>query len=415
MDGTPDPRAALGLVPGAPLPLEGVTVIAVEQYGAGPFGSMLLGDLGAEVVKIENHADGGDMSRGVGPYFHGPGDSHFYQAFNRNKRSVAIDIRQPAGKELLRGLVAGADAMMNNLRGDIPERIGLTYEALKEVNPRIVCAHLSAYGRDGSRRSWPGYDYLMQAEAGYLSLTGEPDGPPARFGLSVVDMMTGVMTAFALVSGIVGARATGRGMDLDVSLFDTALHNLSYLGAWYLDKGHVQGREKRGAHPSLTPSQLFRTRDGWLLIMCQKQKFWEGLADGVGHPEWKADPRFATMRDRLQNRDALTEALDEALSTRTTAEWMGVLGGVVPLAPVLDVGSALENPFVHERGGIAEFERAEGGTPVRMLTGPVRVNGRPGRRRAGPGLGTDTAAILSARLGLAEDEIEKLKQGGIIK
>ncbi|WP_270937940.1 CaiB/BaiF CoA transferase family protein, partial [Falsiroseomonas oryzae] len=396
-DGIPDPRAALGLAPGARLPLEGVTVIAVEQYGAGPFGTMLLGDLGAEVVKIENHTDGGDMGRGVGPHFFGPGDSHFFQAFNRNKRSVAIDIRKPEGMALLRGLIAGADAVLDNLRGDLPDRLGLTYDKLKDVNPRIVCAHLSAYGRDGPRRSWPGYDYLMQAEAGYLSVTGEPDGPPARFGLSVVDMMTGVMTAFALVSGIVGARATGRGMDLDVSLFDTALHNLTYLAAWYLDKGHVQGREPRGAHPSLTPSQLYRTRDGWLLIMCQKQKFWELLADGVGHPEWKSDPRFATMRDRLTNRDALTEALDAALQARTTAEWMESLGGVVPLAPVLDVGGALENPFVQARGGVAEFPRAEGGAPVRMLTGPVRVNGGPGRQVAAPALGADTAAVLARR------------------
>jgi crotonobetainyl-CoA:carnitine CoA-transferase CaiB-like acyl-CoA transferase len=413
-DGIPDARPAAGAAAGTRLPLDGVTVIAVEQYGAGPFGTMLLGDLGAEVLKIENHRDGGDMGRGVGPHFYTPGDSHFFQSFNRNKRSVAIDIRQPAGKELLRSLLAGADAVLDNLRGDIPERIGLTYDALKDVNPRIVCAHLSAYGREGPRKSWPGFDYLMQAEAGYLSVTGEPDGPPARFGLSVVDMMTGVMTAFALVSGIVGARASGRGMDLDVSLFDTALHNLSYLATWYLDKGHVQGREKRGAHPSLTPSQLYRTRDGWLLIMCQKQKFWELLADGVGHPEWKADPRFATMRDRLQNRDALTEALDAALSTGSTAEWMATLGGVVPLAPVLDVGGALENPFVRERGGVADFERAEGGAPVRMLTGPVRVNGKPGRLTAAPGLGADTATVLSERLGLDSEKIGALQQGGTI-
>jgi crotonobetainyl-CoA:carnitine CoA-transferase CaiB-like acyl-CoA transferase len=413
-DGALDPRAAPGLS-GTRLPLEGVTVIAVEQYGAGPFGTMLLGDLGAEVVKIENHTDGGDMGRGVGPYFHGPGDSHFFQAFNRNKRSVALDLRQPAGKELLRSLVAGADAITDNLRGDLPERLGLTYDALKDINPRIVCAHLSAYGRDGPRRSWPGYDYLMQAEAGYLSVTGEPDGPPARFGLSVVDMMTGVMAAFALVSGVVGARATGRGLDLDVSLFDTALHNLSYLAAWYLDSGHVQGREPRGAHPSLTPSQLYRTRDGWLLVMCQKQKFWELLADGVGHPEWNSDPRFATMRDRLANRAALTEALDAALSGRTTAEWVAALGGLVPLAPVLDVGAALESPFVHERGGIGEFERPGGGKPVRMLTGPVRVNGGPGRQVAAPGLGADTDAVLGGRLGLDKDRLHQLRQRGTIK
>ncbi|MFN8981292.1 MAG: CaiB/BaiF CoA transferase family protein, partial [Alphaproteobacteria bacterium] len=182
-----------------PLPLDGVTILAVEQYGAGPFGSMLLADMGAEVIKIENPAEGGDVGRSVGPYYFGPGDSHFHHAFNRNKRSLALNLKHPEGMAILRQLVGHADAVLDNLRGDQPDKLGLTYEALKDINPRIVCAHLSAYGRQGSRKSWPGYDYLMQAEAGYLSLTGEPDGPPARFGLSVVDMMTGLMTSFALV------------------------------------------------------------------------------------------------------------------------------------------------------------------------------------------------------------------------
>ena len=274
------------------LPLAGVRVLAVEQYGAGPFGSMQLADLGAEVIKIENPAEGGDVGRKVGPFYFSEGDSQFHQAFNRNKRSPTLNLKHEEGMALFHRLVAEADAVLDNLRGDLPEKLGLTFAALSRHNPRIVCAHLSAYGREGSRRSWPGYDYLMQAEAGYLSVTGEPDGAPARFGLSVVDMMTGLMAGFALAAGVVGARATGRGMDLDVSLFDTALHNLSYLAAWYLNGGHVQGREPRGAHPSLTPSQLYRTRDGWLLVMCNKEKFWPALAEAVGRtgPRIRATP-----------------------------------------------------------------------------------------------------------------------------
>ena len=250
------------------LPLTGVTILAVEQYGAGPFGTMLLADLGAEVIKIENPADGGDMARAVGPHFLPDGSSQFFHAFNRNKRSLTLNLKAPEGREIFHRLVAGADAVMNNLRGDLPEALGLDYSALGEINPVIVCAHLSAYGRDGPRKNWPGYDYLIQAEAGYLSVTGEPDAPPARFGLSVVDMMTGLMAVFALSSGIIGARASGKGMDLDTSLFDTGLHNLSYLATWYLNSGINQGREPRSAHPSLTPSQLYRTRVGWLFVMC---------------------------------------------------------------------------------------------------------------------------------------------------
>lgn len=397
-----------------PLPLDGVTVLAVEQYGAGPFGSMLLADMGAEVIKIENPAEGGDVGRSVGPYHFGPGDSHFHHAFNRNKRSLALNLKHPEGMALLRQLVGHADAVLDNLRGDQPDKLGLTYEALKEFNPRIVCAHLSAYGRQGSRKSWPGYDYLMQAEAGYLSLTGEPDGPPARFGLSVVDMMTGLMTAFALVSGVVGARATGRGMDVDVSLFDTALHNLSYLATWYLNGGHVQGREPRGSHPSLTPSQLYRTRDGWIFLMCNKEKFWPILAEALGHPEWSADARLASFKARLANRELVTQILDQALSQKTTAEWLLLFGGSVPAAPVFDVAQALENPFAQEQAAIADFTRREGGDPVRMLTGPVRVAGSRPPSIAAPALGADTNDILKKRLGLDAEEIKKLREKGTI-
>ena len=278
------------------LPLTGVRILAVEQYGAGPFGSMQLADMGAEVIKIENPAEGGDVSRSVGPFFLGENDSHFFQAFNRNKRSITLNLRAPEGQRVLCDLAATADAVLDNLRGDQPPRLGVTYDQLKSANPRIVCAHLSAYGREGSRASWPGYDYLMQAEAGYLSLTGEPDQTPARFGLSIVDMMAGVYAATALLGGIVSARATGVGRDVDVSLFDTALANLNYLAAWFLNGGHAQGREPRGAHPSLTPSQLYRTADGWIFIMCNKQKFWPALCEKLGRPEWSDDTRFVSFK-----------------------------------------------------------------------------------------------------------------------
>lgn len=398
-----------------PLPLDGVTILAVEQYGAGPFGSMLLADMGAEVIKIENPAEGGDVGRAVGPFYFGPGDSHFHHAFNRNKRSLALNLKHPEGMRIMRDLVGHADAVLDNLRGDQPDKLGLTYEALKDANPKIVCAHLSAYGRTGSRKSWPGYDYLMQAEAGYLSLTGEPDGPPSRFGVSVVDMMTGLMTAFALVSGVVGARATGRGMDVDVSLFDTALHNLSYLATWYLNDGHVQGREPRGSHPSLTPSQLYRTKDGWIFLMCNKEKFWPILAEALGRPEWATDERFSSFKARLAHRGLVTTMLDEALSAHSTAEWLARFGGLVPAAPVLDVGQALDNPFAIEQDAVADFARQEGGKPVRMLTGPVRVNGSRPPKRAAPALGADTDDILSTRLGLDAQAINELKGKGTIR
>ena len=234
------------------LPLSGIRIVSVEQYGAGPFATLHLADLGAEVIKIENFHEGGDMGRAVGPLFFAPGDSYFHEAFNRNKRSLGLDLKHAKGQEIFRKLVEGSDAVFDNLRGDLPAKLGITYAQLANVNPRIVCVHLSAYGRSGSRAAWPGFDYLMQAEAGYLSLTGEPDGPPARFGLSMIDMMTGTTAAMALLAGLVEARSTGRGRDLDVSLFDVAMHNLGYVATWYLNAGVVTGPRTVGCFSCAT-------------------------------------------------------------------------------------------------------------------------------------------------------------------
>ena len=395
------------------LPLAGVRVLAVEQYGAGPFGTMLLADLGAEVIKIENPADGGDMARAVGPHFLEDGSSQFFHSFNRNKRSLTLNLKAEEGRAIFRRLAAGADGVLNNLRGDLAGKLGLDYAALGEVSPRIVCAHLSAYGREGARAAWPGYDYLMQAEAGYLSLTGEPDGPPARFGLSVVDMMTGLMAGFALACGIIGARASGKGMDVDASLFDTALHNLGYLATWYLNAGVNQGREPRSAHPSLTPSQLYRTADGWIFVMCNKEKFWPILCEALGRADWGRDPRFATFADRLAHRAELTAMLDEALSAAPTATWLERLGGRVPVARVNDVATALDSAFVAGEGRIAGYDGPEGGEMLRMLAGPVRVAGAEAPRRAGPALGADTDAVLRD-LGLGAAEIARLREAGVV-
>jgi succinate--hydroxymethylglutarate CoA-transferase len=393
------------------LPLSGLRVIAVEQYGAGPYGSMQLADLGAEIIKIENPADGGDMGRRVGPYFTDEGESQFFHSFNRNKKSVTLDLKKPAARSVLTVLAARADGLMNNLRGDLPEKLGLTYEALAPANPRLVCAHLSAYGRRGSRAHWPGYDYLMQAEAGYLSLTGEPDGPPSRMGLSIVNLMTGLFAAFALVSGVLEARATGKGRDLDVSLFDCALQNLSYLATWYLNEGHVQGREPRSAHPLLVPSQLYRTRDGFIFIMCNKEKFWPILCERIGHPEWAQDPRFRTFKDRCSHRTVVNELLDEALSRRDTADWLAHFAGQVPAAPVNDLRAALDNPFVREAGCIRDYS-GEGGSRIRMVASPVVTAGDP-PYRAGPAPGADTDVVLRD-CGFSDADLQALRAERVI-
>lgn len=382
------------------LPLEGVRIVAVEQYGAGPFGTQHLADLGAEVIKIENPNEGGEIGRHVGPYFFEEGDSHFYQSFNRNKKSVVLNLKNPEEKAQLIELLKSADALYDNLRGDLPEKLGLTYEALKEHNPALVCCHLSAYGREGARKAWPGYDYLMQAEAGYCSLTGEPGGPPARFGLSIIDMMTGTTAALALVSALVGARASGIGRDIDVSLYDVAMHNVNYLGTWYLNEGVKTERTPRSAHPSLTPSQLYKTQDGWMFIMCNKEKFWAVLTGLIGKPEWASNDLYGSFKARLANRDQLTEDLDAVLMQQPTAYWLKHFGGQVPAAPVNDIGQALDNPFAKEQGLIFEVEHPVRGK-IKTLACPIRCPGEQPPNRPAPRLGAHQSILGALTRGSA--------------
>ena len=378
------------------LPLSGVRIIAVEQYAAGPYGSSLLADLGAEVIKIENPFTGGDVSRYVSPHLIGDKDSQFFQTFNRNKKSLCIDLKSSEGREQFSELVKTADAVFNNLRGDIPTKLGIDYASLKSVKSDIVCAHLSAYGRGNSRESWAGYDYLMQAEAGFCSVTGEPEGPPVRFGLSIIDFMTGSMSATGLVSALLRAYKTGRGCDIDISLFDTALHQLSYPATWYLNEGRITGRQPRGGHPSIAPSQLMEASNGWIMFCCQTQKFWERLAERMGHREWISDPRFIKVEDRRANRAELQNLMEGVLKSQTVAHWMEKFAGYVPASPVYDIAQSLDNPYVKEIEMTYETEHAgmkDG--KIRLLSSPYKFNGQRLKGGIAPAIGLNTPDLLS--------------------
>jgi len=393
------------------LPLDGVRILAVEQYGAGPFGTQFLADQGAEVIKIENPNDGGDFARAIGPYFFTPEDSEFFHAYNRNKKSLTLDLSKPDGMAVFLDMVKTADAVASNLRGDVPDKLGLTHAVLGPIKPDIVCAHLSAYGRTGPRAAWPGFDYLMQAEAGYFSVTGDPGGPPTRMGLSVVDQMTGLALAYAVLAGITGARATGQGRDLDVSLFDVALCNLGYPALWYLNEGHITERLERSAHPSLTPCALYKTEDGWIFIMCNKEKFWPVLCKVLERHEWAADPRFASFKERLENRALIQDMLDTELSAKPTATWLDIFAGQVPAAPIYNIQETLENPFVTEEGRLQTLA-LDGYGEYRALEAPVK-SGEPTPARPAPRLGQDTEALLG-ELGYDAAKLDALRAGKVI-
>ncbi len=392
-------------------PLEGVRVLAVEHYGAGPFGSMHLADMGADVIKIENPASGGDTARIVGPHLLGEGDSEFFQTLNRNKRSLSLNLKAPEGREVFEKLVASADGVTNNLRGDQPEKLRLTYKDLKEINPRIVCAHLSAYGRDGPRVTWPGYDYLMQGEVGFMALTGEPDGPPTRMGLSIVDWMTGVTGMLGLLSGVLAARETGMGRDIDVSLFDTALFQMTYPAVWYMNEGDVTPRIPRSGHPSLVPAQLYTAKDGYIYIMGLTAKFWSLIIEKVGRPDIGENPDFADFPARLKNREKLTKVLDAVFGQKTVDDWMEMFAGIVPIGPVYPLDKALDNPYVAERGLIQEMEHPV--KPLRVLSNPIRDNGEVLPVKAAPQLGQDTDDILG-ELGYSESDISGLRDKSVV-
>ena len=391
-------------------PLAGIRVLAIEQFGAGPYGSMYLAELGAEVIKIENRATGGDPSRQSGSVTLADDDSAYFQAFNLAKKSVTLNLKSDEGRALFHELVKKSDVVWNNLRGSQPAKMGLTYDDLKGVKPDIVCTHISAYGRDNDRADWPGYDYLMQAECGFLSVTGEPGTPPSRFGLSMIDFMTGVVAALGCVSALLARPGQG-GRDVDVSLFDVALHQLTYPGTWYLNHGIETGRVSRSAHPYNTPVQLYKTRDGWIFVMCMTDKFWQLLLERSEQTELADDPRFNSMAGRAKNRDALTEVLDEIFQTQNTDHWFVKLQTYIPVAPVYDLPNALDNPFVASIGMMQNMTHREFGE-YRGLSNPIKIDQQRLQTNCGPGLGADNQEILGEELGVGD--LEDLAARGVI-
>ncbi|MFL5846425.1 MAG: CaiB/BaiF CoA transferase family protein [Solirubrobacteraceae bacterium] len=392
-------------------PLGDLRVISVEQFGAGPWSTMQLADLGADVIKIEDPTVGGDVGRYVPPFQNGE-SSVYFEAFNRNKRSVSLDLRLPEARAAFEDLVASSDAVMSNLRGGQAETLGLNYDALAHCNPMIVCCALTGFGSTGPRATEGGYDYVLQAMAGWMHLTGDPEGPPTKAGLSLVDLSAGYVSALALVSGVWRARRDGRGCDCDISLFETALAELAYVGTWVATAGFDAQRMKESAHPSIVPFQAFETSTGWIAVACPKERFWRLLCEAGGRAQLADDPRYATFADRDRHREELLAALRPMFLERTSDEWLALLTARgVPVGLVNDVPSALADPQAVAREVIVEIEHPELGT-VRHIASPFRLDDAPPPIRRSPLRGEHTEEVLRGVCGYSPERISDLKRAG---
>ncbi|MCR9137122.1 MAG: CoA transferase [Alphaproteobacteria bacterium] len=400
------------------LPLENKRVLSFETWGAGSFHGTLLALLGAEVINVEDPRQDGNPLRNMGALFldEARQDNESAESTLHNKKSLALDIRSNDGKRVFFELVKSSDAVIDNFRGSLPAKLGVTYEDLKELNPKLVCTHLSGYGRDNERADWPGYDFLMQAETGWMAVTGEPGSMPTKVGVSVVDLMGSVYAALCTVSGLLRSELTGKGGDVDTNLFDIALNCLCYQGLWFLNDGVVPGKQPRSAHASQTPSQLVKTADGWFYVACLTQKFWEMLCDELNASELTTDARFLTNTDRTQNRDTLTVVLDNLFQRRTTDAWFGQMSGKIPCAPVYDIAQALDNAFVRDNGKIINtpYTRSQTRRDVKYIGAPFSFADTPDMDfKVAPYYGENTREILQ-QAGLDDARIDALNAAGIV-
>lgn len=394
-------------------PLDDIRILSLEQYGAGPFGSLHLADLGAEIIKIEDPNFKGDVGRYVPPFNEGT-DSLFHETFNRGKKSIVLDINSPEGREVFNDLVKKSDVVYSNFRGDVPKKLKITYNDLKSLNKKIVCVSLTGFGMTGPRSSEPGYDYIMQGLTGWMNLTGEPDGPPTKSGLSLVDYSGGLIASIAILAGVHSARKSGEGMDCDLSLYDTALSLLTYPATWWLSKGYEVERSSRSAHPSLVPFQLFKGNDEWFVVGCAKEKFWERLRDLLGDDRLKQE-KFSNFSLRFENKEELIVILDEIFSQKNAAIWLELLKEQkIPSGPINSLKDVFEDQHAKSRKMIFEYEHPDLGK-VKQVLSPVNVgeSNKKDIERA-PLYNEHAEEILRERLNYSDEEIQILKDNGVI-
>ena len=394
-------------------PLAGIGVVDVTTSVAGPYCTAVLGALGAEVVKIERPG-GGDDTRAWGPPFWN-GESAMYLAMNPNKRSLVVDLKAAAGRRIVERLVASADVFIQNLRPGLAGRLGLGFEELREHNDRLIYCTLGAYGPRGPLAELSGYDPLMQAAGGIMSITGEPGGLPVRSGASIVDQGTGMWAVIAILAALRERDAGGAfAQHVETSLYETAVNLIPYQLVGYLASGIAPRRFGSGVS-ILAPYEAFRSSDGWVMIAAGNDRIFERLCDALELPALRADPRFATNSGRVEGRAELTRLIAEAVATRATAEWLGRLAAAgVPAAPVLDVGEVAAHEQT-EALGLRQALPSDAIPELELVALPISLDGRRSMHRTPPPrAGEHTGAVL-AQAGYSREEIERLVADGVVE
>ncbi len=377
------------------MPLSGIRVVDLTRILAGPYATMILGDLGADVIKIEN-PDGGDDSRGWGPPWvpQAGGASAYFTAVNRNKRSVALDLKSEAGRDIVWRLIEASDIVISNFRPGVIERLGFSWEVVQARAPRVVYTIVNGYGATGPGAEKPSFDVIVQGESGVMDVTGWPDGPPTRVGISLGDETAGLLAVQGILAALLARERTGLGQRVEVALHDGLLSLLTYHAQnWWA--GGPRPTRLGNAHPSIVPYQTFQAADAWINVGVGNERQWRALCGVLGRPEWVEDPRFETNAARVQHREELVPLLEAIFAGRPAAEWLHDLAAAeIPSGRIRPVAEALEATETRHREMVVEID-PDGSVPLRLLGIPVKLSSTPGRiRRRPPALGEHTAEVL---------------------
>jgi CoA:oxalate CoA-transferase len=392
-----------------PKALAGLRILDLTGALSGPYCSLILGDMGAEVIKIE--PPDGDIFRNIGPHYQGEWSGYFV-AVNRNKKGIALNLKTEGGLRAFYDLVAVSDVVLDNFRGGVLERLRIDYDTLSAINPRVISCSITGFGPSGPYGSRAAFDLCVQAFSGILSITGTEDGEPNKVGVPIGDLAAGMFGVIGILAALAERSVSGRGQRVDVSMFDSQLSLLTYWIPWYFLSGETP-RPLGTGHMGISPHGAYRTGDGQIAMVIGSERFWRLLCDVLDAPQLTADPRFETQKSRRENRHELREIMEEILATRSTAEWMARLDQAgIPAAPVNTVDKAVSEPLTRERNMVVAMRQPRAGE-VHMAGNPVKMSRTPGEEFSPtPALGEHTAEVLGDLLGYSREKIEQLQADG---